>query len=98
MYYENGGKINRRYFTFGIAHSLIAGAFRNGEIETVKYLKSVGETTEGKMEYEEIKSLYMDELIGAAKNLVDYFNYHNKNITKAQEEKIGELKEILKLF
>lgn len=70
--------------------------------EKVKAARKIGETEK----LNEIRDKYgydlykwaLDELIEAAKNLVDYFNYHNKNITKAQEEKIEELKEILKLF
>lgn len=45
-YYKNGGEKNRRFEKFGKKHSLVAGAIRNGESETVKYLLSVGETTE----------------------------------------------------
>lgn len=33
-----------------------------------------------------------------AENVVDYFHYHNKNITKAQEWKIEELAEALQLI
>ena len=43
-YYQRGGMVNRRYEAFGKSHSLIAGAYRNNEMETVKYLLSVGET------------------------------------------------------
>ncbi len=42
-YYEDGGSINNRYFQFGKSHSLIMGAFRNNQFETVDYLISVGE-------------------------------------------------------
>ncbi len=45
-YYGNGGKENRRYNKFLVNHSLIAGAYRNGQIETVKYLYSIGEIPE----------------------------------------------------
>ena len=45
--------INRKYRRFGEDHSLIMGAFRNNQIETVKYLMSVGETI-SKKEKEEI--------------------------------------------
>lgn len=51
-YYENGGETNRRYFKFNRYHSLIAGAYRNGNIETVKYLVSVGETITAEEETE----------------------------------------------
>lgn len=43
-YFENGGEVNRRYSKFNQEHSLIAGAYRNGFFEVVKYLVSVGET------------------------------------------------------
>lgn len=42
-YYDNGGSINKRYFKFGDSHSLIMGAFRNNQFDTVEYLMSVGE-------------------------------------------------------
>lgn len=45
-YYTNGGEINRRYYRFGKYHSLIAGAYRNGNFATVKYLYEVGEIPE----------------------------------------------------
>lgn len=35
---------NRRYEKFGTEYSLIMGAFRNNQFETVEYLLSVGET------------------------------------------------------
>ena len=97
-YYENGGKVNRRYFKFGIAHSLIAGALRNGQTETVKYLQSRGESVASVTEHSELRGLYLNVLIEAAENLVDYFKYHNKNTTKAQDEKIDDLAEILRII
>lgn len=45
-YYTNGGEVNRRYSKFGRNHSLIAGAYRNGNFATVSYLYEVGETPE----------------------------------------------------
>lgn len=42
-YYDDGGSINNRYFKAGTSHSLIMGAFRNNQFETVEYLLSVGE-------------------------------------------------------
>ena len=44
IYYENGGETNRRYFAFGGEHSLIMGAYRNNQFETIEYMLSVGET------------------------------------------------------
>lgn len=52
-YYSNGGKENRRYNKFNTNHSLIAGAYRNNQYKTVKYLYSVGEVPEAH-EQEEI--------------------------------------------
>lgn len=45
-YFSNGGMLNRRYNKFGKNHSLIAGAYRNGNIETVEYLLDIGESIE----------------------------------------------------
>lgn len=90
-YYLSGGKIGRKYDEFGICHSLIAGAYRNGNFETVRYLLDVGEQPD---EYEtdiDLKALFMDDVIKAAENLVDYFKHHNKNTTKTQDEKISDL-------
>lgn len=52
-FYDNGGSINNRYFRFGESHSLIMGAFRNNQFDTVEYLMSVGEELTQK-EYDEI--------------------------------------------
>lgn len=41
---EDFGVINRRYNKFGESHSLIMGAFRNNQFETVRFLVSIGET------------------------------------------------------
>lgn len=43
-YYENGGQKDARYYGCGKYHSLIMGALRNEQYETVEYLLSVGET------------------------------------------------------
>lgn len=43
-YYNSGGKVNQKIEAFGFTHSLIMGALRNKEYDTVKYLQSVGET------------------------------------------------------
>lgn len=54
-YYEDGeGILNIRYEKFGNFHSLIMGAFRNNQFETVEYLLSVGESVTYK-EKEEIQ-------------------------------------------
>lgn len=54
-YYENGGSINNRYFQFGESHSLIMGAFRNNQFDTVEYLISEGEEL-SKKEYAEMRT------------------------------------------
>lgn len=95
-YYENGGKVGREYFKFGIAHSLIAGALRNRNYETVDYLLSVGETVSGESERREMTAYYNQKLVDAAENLTNYFSYHNKNLTVKQYELFDELKEIIK--
>lgn len=97
-YYENGGEIGRRYKKFGKFHSLIAGAYRNGEFDTVHYLLSVGESIEKHETDIDLNVLHLDSVIRAAKNLVNYFKSHNKNTTKAQDEKISDLEEALRLI
>lgn len=43
-YYEQEcGEVNRRYERFGHSNSLVMGAFRNRQFETVDYLLDVGE-------------------------------------------------------
>ena len=54
-YYDEGGSINNRYIMFGEGHSLLMGAFRNNQFETVEYLLSEGEEL-SKKEYEEFKT------------------------------------------
>ena len=44
--------LNRRYYKLGKENSLIMGAFRNGEFDTVEYLMSVGETVTSEEEKE----------------------------------------------
>ena len=43
-YYSEHNEINRRYCRFNKEHSLIMGALRNNQFETVEYLISVRET------------------------------------------------------
>ena len=54
-YYDNGGSINNRYIKFGEGHSLIMGAFRNNQFDTVEYLMSEGEELSPK-EFKEIQT------------------------------------------
>lgn len=58
-YYDNGGKTNRRYNRFNVDHSLIMGALRNSELETVKFLEQKGEKLlpHEKEEYKELMEL-----------------------------------------
>lgn len=97
-YYENGGKVGREYFKFGIAHSLIAGALRNKNYETVDYLLSVGETVSGESERREMTAYYDYKLVNAAENLVNYYRCHNKNLTNKQYALFDDLAEILKII
>lgn len=48
---------NRRYFKFGKENSLIIGAFRNNEFDTVEYLMEVGETVTTEEEKEMLNEL-----------------------------------------
>ena len=94
-YYNNGGKINRRYKAFGKFHSLIAGAYRNGNIDTVMMLIDNGETIQAEEQNEiNLSNIYMENLMLVIDDVIGYFDYHNKNLTKAQEWKLDELKEI----
>lgn len=54
-YYTSGGSANKRYSKFGEDHSLLMGAFRNNQFETVEYLMSEGERLSPK-EIVEIKT------------------------------------------
>ena len=58
--------INRRYVKFGREHSLIMGAFRNNQFETIDYLINVGETIteqeKEEMRLELKKNQYMNML------------------------------------
>ena len=97
-YYENGGKTGCRYNKF-VTHSLIAGAWRNRQYDTVKYLVQVGETIEPHETVEiDFQKLFLSDIRMAAENLVEYFKYHNKNLTKEQEGKVAALSEVLKLM
>ena len=95
-YYENGGEINRRYSKFGKSHSLIAGAYRNGNLDTVELLQKYGETPE-EHERDELKELYYRAVMSAAEKLVNYMRYHNKNLTKKQEYLIDDLAAVMQI-
>lgn len=62
-YKSEEGVLNRRYYKFGIEHSLIMGAFRNNQFETVEYLLSVGESVTNKEKEEINKELKRIELL-----------------------------------
>lgn len=61
---SNEIELNRRFFKFGKEHSLIMGAFRNNQLETVEYLMSVGETVTQEEKVEITKELKRIELLG----------------------------------
>ena len=67
-YYAGGGIKNLRYKAFGTEHSLIAGAFRNRQHDTVEYLISIGETVM-LTEAEEFRD-YLDKFSKGDKNNV----------------------------
>ena len=55
--------INRRYKRLGASYSLIMGAFRNNQFDTVEYLISIGETITDEERKEINKELKRIELI-----------------------------------
>ena len=55
--------INKRYNRFNTEHSLIMGAFRNNQFETVEYLVSVGETVTDKEKENMLTELKRIEII-----------------------------------
>lgn len=71
-YYDEGGSVDNRYIKFGTAHSLIMGAFRNNQFETVEYLISVGESIapqERKELWADVKRFQlMEKLVEQEKN------------------------------
>ena len=68
-YYDEGGCVNSRYFKFGIEHSIVMGAFRNNQFETVDYLISVGEgitqTEQNKLQSELKRFGFIEKLAGS---------------------------------
>lgn len=66
-YYENGGETGYRYFAFGKNNSLIAGAYRNGNYDVVRYLISRGEAIEDH-EKHEIDFTMMEAIETIARN------------------------------
>lgn len=89
-YYSGACKLNRRYHKFGSDHSLIAGAYRNNQIETVDFLLDMGETV---MEHErtELKEVYYRSVVAAATRLVNYTKNINYNLSETQKGYIGDL-------
>ena len=94
-YFEKDGEINRRYEAFGKSHSLIAGAYRTGNFETVRLLMNNGETILDDEKSEiNLEKVYMENLMEVIDDVLGYFDFHNKNLTKAQEWKLDDLKEV----
>ncbi len=89
-YYMNGGKIGRTYERFGIHHSLIAGAYRTGHFKIVRYLLEVGEKPKDYEKDVDLKALYMDEVIEAAENLIDYFKYQHNEDARQKNQRPGK--------
>lgn len=71
-YYNNGGEKNRRYEAFGQEHSLIAGAYRNGQFDTVEFLLSVGETI---MDDEQSEILAYINRLNASQEIVSMLEF-----------------------
>lgn len=89
-YYAEGGEPNRRYHKFGSDHSLIAGAYRNNQMETVDFLLDMGETI---LDHErtELKEVYYRAVVLAATRLVNYTKNINYNLSEKQKGYIGDL-------
>lgn len=89
-YYSGVCEINRRYHKFGSDHSLIAGAYRNNQMETVDFLLDMGETI---MDHErkELKEVYYRAVVLAATRLVNYTKNINYNLNETQKGYIGDL-------
>ena len=89
-YYSGVCEINRRYHKFGSDHSLIAGAYRNNQMETVDFLLDMGETV---MDHErtELKEVYYRAVVLAATRLVNYTKNINYNLSEKQKGYIGDL-------
>lgn len=89
-YYSGVCELNRRYNKFGKQHSLIAGAYRNNQMETVDFLLDMGETV---MEHErtELKEVYYRAVVLAATRLVNYTKNINYNLSEKQKGYIGDL-------
>lgn len=89
-YYSGVCEINRRYHKFGSDHSLIAGAYRNNQMETVDFLLDMGETI---MDHErkELKEVYYRAVVLAATRLVNYTKNIDYNLNETQKGYIGDL-------
>lgn len=89
-YYAAGGVKNRRYLRFNTNHSLIAGAFRNGNIDTVDLLLQNGETV---MEHErrELREVYYRAVVLAAQALVDHAEEDWYILTAEQKSHIDDI-------
>ena len=63
QYYSEHNEVNKRYYSFNKEHSLIMGAFRNQQYDTVRWLKNHGcrlthdEQDEINLEYMRIKTI-----------------------------------------
>jgi hypothetical protein len=89
-YYSGVCEINRRYHKFGSDHSLIAGAYRNNQMEAVDFLLDMGETI---LDHErtELKEIYYRAVVLAATRLVNYTKNINYNLSETQKGYIGDL-------
>ena len=89
-YYSGVCELNRRLHKFGSDHSLIAGAYRNNQMETVDFLLDMGETI---LDHErtELKEVYYRAVVLAATRLVNYTKNINYNLSEKQKGYIGDL-------
>lgn len=76
-YYDNGGEPNQRYYRFNTYHSLIAGAYRNKQMEVVRYLYEVGERPE-EHEKEEVKYFNFAIVIGRRNGTEEVIGFTTK--------------------
>ena len=89
-YYSGACKLNRRYYKFGRDHSLIAGAYRNGQIETVDFLIEMGETI-CDHERSELKEVYYRKVVLAATALTEWLSRWGGNLNEKQIGYVDDL-------
>lgn len=89
-YYAANGEVNRRYYSLFAHHSLIAGACRNGMMDTVDLLLQNGETVLDSERYE-FREVFYRQVVLAATKLVNHMKDYNYNLSKRQRDLVGDL-------